>query len=83
MLALKSSPTITSESVREQIEKVSIKYSISKGLYCELHSDVEVTDEFLKKDPNVSAGIETMVKDNIVVVSCQFVKNDKKDVMKY
>lgn len=27
-----------------------------------------ILDEFLKKDPNTSAGIETMVKDNIVVI---------------
>ncbi len=50
---------------REQIEKVSIKYSISKGLYCELHSDVEVTDEFLEK---VSAEMKSLSERDIFII---------------
>ena len=53
---------------REQIEKVSIKYSISKGLYCELHSDVEVTDEFLEK---VSAEMKSLSERDILLLRIQ------------
>ena len=50
---------------REQIEKVSIKYSLSKGLYCELHSDVEVTDELLEK---VSAEMKSLAERDIFII---------------
>ena len=34
---------------KENIEKVSVNYSLSKGLYCEIHGDVEVTEDLLAK----------------------------------
>lgn len=33
----------------EKVEKVSIEYSIGKGLYCKLYGDVRPTQEFLDK----------------------------------
>ncbi len=50
---------------RDQIEKVSIKYSLSKGLYCELHSDVKVTDELLEK---VSAEMKSLAERDIFII---------------
>ena len=49
----------------ENIEKVSVNYSLSKGLYCEIHGDVEVTDELLSK---VKAEMKQIVEKNILIV---------------
>ena len=37
---------------KQNIEKVSINYSLSKGLYCEIHGNVKVTDDLLSKIKN-------------------------------
>ena len=34
---------------KENIDEVSVEYSISKGLYCNIHGSVKVTREFLDK----------------------------------
>lgn len=44
------------------IEKVSIKYSLSKGYYCEIKSSFSVTEEYLKK---VSDKMKEMVAEDI------------------
>lgn len=50
---------------RENIEKVSISYSLSKGLYCELYGDAEVTDELLEK---VNAEMMSLVERDILII---------------
>ncbi len=34
---------------KDTFEKVSVNYSLQKGLYCEIHGDVEITEDFLRK----------------------------------
>ncbi len=49
----------------DKIEKVSVNYSLSKGLYCEIHGDVEVTDELLSK---VKTEMKSLVERDILIV---------------
>ena len=49
----------------QNIEKVSVNYSLSKGLYCEIHGDVKVSDKFLKK---VKDEMKSLVERDILIV---------------
>lgn len=49
----------------KNIEKVSVNYSLSKGLYCEIHGDVKVSDKFLKK---VKDEMKSLVERDILIV---------------
>ena len=48
-------------SPKDSIQKVSVQYSISKGLYCKINADFDVTIEFLKKVKEMM--LETVAKD--------------------
>ena len=53
----------------ENIEKVSVNYSLSKGLYCEIHGDVEVTDELLARVKNE---MKSLAERDILIVKNTF-----------